>query len=191
MSANSGSSKSKPKSDKVSYNSRAILVGLFVLVAFILLVFAVAVNWFPSEGIGRLNTVFVAAISGSLALGGTLISQLWGRGDETNSPIVYSKFPADGADGVPLDTEVSALFNKTMNGNTINKQTFFLKEEKSESNIDATVRLDGGSAILKPVKPLGPSTPHVATMSKSVRDIEGNAMDSDVSWSFKTGIAAS
>jgi hypothetical protein len=32
----------------------------------------------------QLNTVYVAAISGSLALGGTLIAQLWGR--SSNNP---------------------------------------------------------------------------------------------------------
>jgi hypothetical protein len=85
MSDNLRTTKSN-SSDKISFNSRAILLGLFALVGFVLLVFAVAVVAYPSQGIGRLKTVFIAAISGSLALGGTLISQLWGKGDGSNSP---------------------------------------------------------------------------------------------------------
>jgi hypothetical protein len=54
---------------------------------------------------------------------------------------------------------------------------FTLKEKESESNIDATVRLEGGSIILKPTKALEPSTEYIATVSKDVRDIEGNAID--------------
>jgi len=165
-------------------------VGLLALVGFILLVFTAAVNWFPSAGLGRLNTVFVAAISGSLALGGTLISQLWGRGDESNSPIVYSKTPTDGAINVSVNSSVSALFNKIMNGSTINKESFTLtftsEDGKSESNIDATVKLEGGNAILKPTNPLNNSSKYTATIDKDVKDIEGNSMDYDVTWSFTT-----
>jgi hypothetical protein len=157
---------------------------LFALVGFILLVFGIAVVAYPSEGIGRLNTVFVAAISGSLALGGTLISQLWGKGDASNSPIVYSTTPSDGASDVSVNTEASALFNKTMNNSTINPKTFTLKDEKS--GIEATVELQGGNAKLKSKEPLNPSTKYTATIAKDVKDIEGNSMDLDVTWSFTT-----
>ena len=57
--------------EKISYNSRAVRLGLLVLVGFILAVFTFSVNVFSPEQSGRLNTVFIAAISGSLALGGT------------------------------------------------------------------------------------------------------------------------
>jgi Bacterial Ig-like domain len=183
LSNNERTIKSK-SSDKISFNSRAILLALFALVGFVLLVFAVAVVAYPSQGIGRLNTVFIAAISGSLALGGTLISQLWGKEDVSNSPIVYSKTPVEGAANVSVNTEVSALFNKTMNEATINDKTFILKDD--ESSIEAQVTLEGGNAKLKPSKPLTPSTKYTVTISKDVKDIEGNSMDSEVIWTFTT-----
>jgi hypothetical protein len=52
------------------------------------------------ELLDQINSVYLAAISGSIALGGTLILQLWRRGDEYNSPIVYRKTPPDGASNV-------------------------------------------------------------------------------------------
>ena len=152
---------------------------------FILLVFTAAVNWYPSNEIGRLNTVFIAAISGSLALGGTLISQLWGKGGEPNPPVVYSKDPYDSQMEVPVKKQISALFNKTMNRDTINAETFTLKE-KSGKEVPSTVILEGANAVLRPNGPLNPATKYIATISRTVMDIAGNSMADDVKWSFTT-----
>jgi len=65
-------------SKMVSVNSKRILWALFILLIVILLVFTITVKVNPGFS-DRLNTVFIAAISGILALGGTLITQLWGR----------------------------------------------------------------------------------------------------------------
>jgi hypothetical protein len=180
------SQQAKSSSEKISFNSRSVLIGLFALVMFILLVFAAAVNWYPSNDVGRLNTVFIAAISGSLALGGTLISQLWGKSGEANLPVVYNKDPFDSQTEVPVNKQVSALFNKTMNGDTINTKTFTLKDKPSGPEIDSTVTLEGGNAILKPSQPLSPATKYTATIFRIVMDIEGNSMAGDVTWSFTT-----
>src|SRR6476620_3551609 len=121
----SGKEQSQIPGDKVSYNSRAVLLGLFILVGFILAVFSYSINYVPEQA-GRLNTVFIAAISGSLALGGTLISQLWGT-TTTARPSIYATNPIDTASGVPLDTSVSASFNMLMDKSTFSSVTFTLK----------------------------------------------------------------
>ena len=78
-------------SDMVSANSKRILWALFILVIVILLVFTITVRYNPDLS-DRLNTVFIAAISGMLALGGTLITQLWGkRKDVQDTPIAELK----------------------------------------------------------------------------------------------------
>ena len=96
----------KAADDIVSENSKIVLFGLFTLVGFAVLMFASTatakynpddINWSKidagdSDEIQRaerlperfqqmeqVNAVYIAAISGSLALGGTLIAQLWGR----------------------------------------------------------------------------------------------------------------
>jgi hypothetical protein len=89
--------------DIVSSNSKVVLYGLFALIGFAVFAYAITVtgsnfnvsdkpngsNAKPltdTQKLERLqqfeqvNGVYVAAISGSLALGGTLIAQLWGRG---------------------------------------------------------------------------------------------------------------
>jgi hypothetical protein len=85
--------------DLVSSNAKIVLYGLFALIGFAILTYAIIVTgdkYNPDtesykrlndtqrvergESLDQLNSVYVAAISGAVALGGTLISQLWGRG---------------------------------------------------------------------------------------------------------------
>ena len=89
--------------DTVSSNSKVVLYGLFALVGFAILTYAITVtgpNYNTNDVIvnkksvplndtqrlerlqqlEQINGVYIAAISGALALGGTLIAQLWGRG---------------------------------------------------------------------------------------------------------------
>lgn len=181
------SDKEQLPGEKVSYNSKAVLLGLFALVGFVLLVFAISANIFSPDQTGRLTTVFVAAISGALALGGTLITQLWGK-DTGSKPNIYITNPKDTATGIPIDTSVTASFNKLMNSSTINSQTFKLKDD-TNSGLDGTVTLEGGNAIFKPSpsNPLKPLTKYTATITKDAKDMTGNSLEADKVWSFTTG----
>ena len=171
--------------EKISFNSRAVLLGLFTLVGFILLVFTVSVNAFPPEQSGRLNTVFIAAISGSLALGGTLISQLWGT-KTTTTPIIFATNPDDTANGVPVDTPISASFNMTMDKSSINSKTFTLKDGVDSSLVSGAITLEGGNAIHRPAGPLKPLTKYIAKITKDVKSTDGTSIQSDKEWSFTT-----
>jgi hypothetical protein len=87
----------KTADDIVSSNAKIVLYGLFSLVAVAILLYAITVtSLYPSdegtdaekleqvERLQQINSVYIAAISGSLALGGTLIAQIWGRTKKTN-----------------------------------------------------------------------------------------------------------
>lgn len=98
-------------SDVVSSNSKVVLYGLFALLGFAVLTYAITIvgghytattkeivvkvnknnitKTLPLNAtekldqldqLGQVNGVYIAAISGALALGGTLIAQLWGKG---------------------------------------------------------------------------------------------------------------
>jgi CBS domain containing-hemolysin-like protein len=94
----------KISEDIVSNNTKIVLFGLFALVGFAILTYSVIavgkynpenINWDDMKNatevqkaqlsqerfqqMDQLGGVYIAAISGSLALGGTLIAQLWGR----------------------------------------------------------------------------------------------------------------
>jgi hypothetical protein len=91
----------RTSSDIVSSNTKVVLFGLFALIGFAVLTYAITItghNYNIAEPVNgtvhlsdtqklqrlqqleQINGVYIAAISGSLALGGTLIAQLWGRG---------------------------------------------------------------------------------------------------------------
>lgn len=66
--------------DIVSENSKIVLYGLFALIGFAILMYAITVTQQPNgTDTEKLNTVYIAVISGALALGGTLIAQVWGK----------------------------------------------------------------------------------------------------------------
>ena len=73
--------------DPVSSNAKVVLYALFFLIGLSILLYTITVLGQGSAGsseeklqrLDQINAVFLAAISGSLALGGTLIAQIWGR----------------------------------------------------------------------------------------------------------------
>ena len=69
--------------DIVSENSKIVLYGLFALLAFSILMYAITITQnVKGADIEKFNTVYIAVISGSLALGGTLIAQVWGKNNQ-------------------------------------------------------------------------------------------------------------
>ncbi|HEX7179464.1 MAG TPA: Ig-like domain-containing protein [Nitrososphaeraceae archaeon] len=177
---------SQSQGEKVSYNSRAVLLGLFVLVGFILAIYTYSVNVLPSsEQSWRLNTVFIAAISGALALGGTLISQLWGKKTDIIEPSIYATTPSDTATGIALDTPISASFNMLMDKSTFTPTSFTLKDSKN-ANVSGTISVEGGNAILKPENSLNAGTKYTAKITKDVKSMTGDSLKKDMEWSFTT-----
>ena len=175
---------------KVSYNSRSVLLALFTLVGFVLAVFTYVVNVFPPEQSGRVNTVFIAAISGTLALGGTLISQLWGTSTKSVAPSIYLTDPEDTSNEVPLDTSIIAWFDMLMDKSTVvNSKNFTLKNEDNVE-ISGKITLEGGRAILKPAEDLKPGKEYTATITTDVKSITGAPLESNKVWTFTTKTAS-
>jgi hypothetical protein len=170
---------------KISHNSKAVLLGLFLLVAFVLLVYTLVVNNYSTSQAGRLSTVFIAAISGSLALGGTLISQLWGKSADSVEPDVYATDPDDKAENVPLDATINASFNMQMDKSTINDKTFTLTD-KDNTNISGERSFIGGNAVFKPKESLKNDMVYKAKITKEAKSTNGHSLKSDKEWSFTT-----
>lgn len=78
-----------------------------------------------------------------------------------------------------------------MNSATITKNTFTLKKEGSNVNVEVEdVRLENNvTAVLQPIGDLYKGTKYVVTIMKDVEDQAGNKMDSDETWSFTTRTA--
>ena len=172
----------------ISNNSKGVLWGLFALVGVILLVYFIVVIVNNTQStIQILNTVFIAAISGSLALGGTLISQLWGKEANPLAPIVYNTYPAGGQTNVPVNVTLRASFSKMMDATSINTDTFTIKKENEPNKKeDTNVKLEGGNSVLELQSPLDPKALYIATIKKDAKDVAGVPLDADYIWSFRT-----
>jgi hypothetical protein len=113
---------------------------------------------------------------------------------DVTPPTVTGVTPAGGATGVVIVTNPAATFSKTMDPATISNSTFELLDPSS-AQVSATVSYDSSSstATLSPSAPLANSKTYTATIksgTSGVKDVAGNPLASDYTWSFTT-IAAS
>ncbi|NWF61074.1 MAG: DUF4082 domain-containing protein [Fischerella sp.] len=109
---------------------------------------------------------------------------------DTTPPTVASTTPTSGATNVSTSTTVKATFNEAMDAATINTSTFELRDG-SNNLVTATVTYDAASstATLTPSSPLATSTTYTATVkggTNGVKDLAGNALAQNNSWSFTT-----
>ncbi|TDD75483.1 Ig-like domain-containing protein [Flavobacterium caseinilyticum] len=102
-------------------------------------------------------------------------------------PIVISTIPANGALGVPFRQVISATFNEEMNPSTINATTFIVTEATG-TTIAGTISYSGNTATFTPSAPLTPNTTYTARIKTGVKDVMGNALQTDYVWTFTTGM---
>jgi hypothetical protein len=102
-------------------------------------------------------------------------------------PVVELTNPIDGASGVPLNQIVTATFNEEMNPATINSSSFVLTA--AGTPVAGTVTLSGAIATFTPTNRLATNTLYTARISTMVKDVDGNALQTDHIWTFTTGLS--
>ncbi len=109
------------------------------------------------------------------------------------APVVTAVTPASGATGVSRTTAVTAVFDRAMDPTTINGSTVLLKDAGGNV-VSATVTYNAGTntVTLTPLAPLNPFTSYTAFLrggstGSRVRDLYGNDLAADYTWSFTTG----
>lgn len=104
---------------------------------------------------------------------------------DTAAPTVLSTVPADGATGVGLNADVTAIFSEVMDPLTITSSSVTLK--KGGSAVAGVVTAPLTSTVsFNPNAALSPSTIYTATISTLVKDAAGNAMATAKTWTFTT-----
>lgn len=107
-----------------------------------------------------------------------------GTTTDTAPPTVSSTNPTNGATGVAINTAITATFGETMSISTMTTATFALSD--SSGIISGAVSYSGTTATFIPLSNLAYSTPYTATITTGARDLAGNAMASNSTWSFTT-----
>lgn len=100
-------------------------------------------------------------------------------------PTVVSTDPINDAANVALVKNVSATFSTAMNPATITSSNYILKQ--GINVIAGGVTYSGSTATFTPVAPFLENTVYTATIVKTSKDVSGNAMTADYTWSFATG----
>ncbi len=103
----------------------------------------------------------------------------------TLSPNVIATDPEDLAAGVFLNKRIEATFNAPMNPSSITTATFILKQ--GETAITGTVSYADSTAAFIPSSDLASNTTYTATITTGAKDVPGNFLTKDFSWSFTTG----
>jgi PKD repeat protein len=114
---------------------------------------------------------------------------------ETTPPTVTSVSPAEGATNVATGTAVTAVFSEAMDAASITSATFELRDA-GNSLVPAAVSYAAATrtATLTPSSALRNETTYRALVrggASGVKDLAGNALGSDLAWSFTTAPAGS
>jgi hypothetical protein len=107
---------------------------------------------------------------------------------DNTPPTVTSVFPASGATGISTGTTVIANFSESINASTVTGSTYQLRDA-GNNLVAATVSTSGNQITLTPSSLLAAATTYTATITggaSGVKDLAGNALASNFSWSFTT-----
>ncbi len=109
-------------------------------------------------------------------------------GADNTPPVVSTVSPLNGAINISTGTTVSAIFNETIDPVTVTGTTFQLKNA-SNSIIPASINTSFNQLTLTPSAVLPGSTIYTVTIKggvSGVKDLAGNALVNDYSWTFTT-----
>ena len=111
-------------------------------------------------------------------------------GPDANPPVVTTVTPANAATNINITTSVTGIFSEALNASTVNSSTVELRNG-SNALVAATVTYNAttNTATLTPSSDLAYSTVYTAKIkggASGVKDIAGNAMVNDYTWTFTT-----
>ncbi|CAM4165752.1 Ig-like domain-containing protein [Flavobacterium weaverense] len=100
-------------------------------------------------------------------------------------PIVESTTPLSNAIAVPVNSNIIVTFNEEMDPTTITQSSITLT---GSSTVAGTVTYSGKTASFKPTSALAENTTYTGRVKTTVKDLKGNALQTDYVWAFTTGL---
>ncbi len=110
-------------------------------------------------------------------------------GGDTTPPTITNRTPAPGATGVAITVSPTATFSEAMDPSTLTTSTFTIVQQGQSTPLAASVTYASQVATLDPSADLLPSTTYNLTVkggASGAKDLAGNPLASDVTWSFTT-----
>jgi hypothetical protein len=144
----------------------------------------------PSEALQPL-TVYTAVVSGNVQNTNGLTmgtDYTWsfttGEKPDTTPPQVKETSPTSGATNISTTSTVSAVFTKNIDPSTVTSSTFTVKA--SGASVQGTISTLGNSVSFVPTTALQAGVLYSVTLGGTIKDLAGNAMGTDYTWSFTT-----
>lgn len=109
---------------------------------------------------------------------------------DTLAPNVLSTNPNNQASNVPVNQSVNASFDEAIDPSTLTTSTFTLTGPGVNPNpIAGKVTYDAANKIasFKATNDLAPNTLYTATLTSGIKDLAGNALTQNTTWTFTTG----
>lgn len=111
-----------------------------------------------------------------------------GSGADITAPVVTSVSPTNGTTGVSVNPTITANFSEAINASTISASTVQLKA--GAAVIPTTITLSASGITISTSSALSYSSVYTVLLkggSSGIKDLAGNALTSDYSWTFTTG----
>jgi len=104
---------------------------------------------------------------------------------DTTRPTVVAVSPTNGTEQVALDVVISATFSEKLSPSTVTNLSFGIV------GVAGIVSYIDSTASFTPTGGLDSATTYVATATTAIKDVAGNPMASNFTWSFKTVLDSS
>ena len=104
-------------------------------------------------------------------------------------PLVLTTDPANLATNVALNKVITITFNEAMNPATITTASVTLMS--GTTAVAGLVTYNGVTATFTPTSPLAINTTYTGRVTTAVKDMNGNALQTDYVWTFSTGATVS
>ena len=161
---------------------------------------------FTPKNLLAANTVYTATITREVKdpRGNIPIADSTWTFNTGSTPIVSVTDPHNGDVDISINKLITIDFSTTMDPTTINGSTFFVKKgnvsvvggvsyvkQEASAIVVGKVIAAGLRATFTPTGGLEPNKVYSVTISKNVKDVAGNAMAKDTTFSFSTGVLPS
>ena len=151
----------------------------------------VTATFTPTSNLSANTEYTVTITTGAKDLAGNALasdySVSWTTGStaDTTAPTVSYTGAVNGATGLPINRQSTAIFTEAMDPLTITTETFTLKQ--GTTPVSGIVTYAGVTATFTPLSNLENNTEYTSTITTGAKDLAGNALASDYVWSWTTG----
>ena len=109
-----------------------------------------------------------------------------GAGPDSTPPTIVSTSPANNETGVNVNHKISATFSKPMDPLSFTSTVFTLAQGTQGIAGAVPLTTATSTATFVPKAPLAPNTVYIAKVTTGARDLAGNSLATDSSWTFTT-----